>query len=274
MIHGRVLVIAGSDSGGGAGIQADIKTITCLGGYAMTAITALTAQNTLGVQGIMPVAPSFVRRQIDSVWGDIGVDAVKIGMLGDIDVIDAVAEALLHWNPNRQVPVVLDPVMVAKGGDALLAASARQVLADKLLPLADLVTPNLPEAETLTGLVCLDLTARQEAAAALMARGAGAVLMKGGHDQGRALVDILVTKDKILRYEAVRQDTPHTHGTGCSMASAIAAGLAQKLTLDQAVERAHNFIAMAISHAPGFGRGHGPLAHDPLWGRTKAEYAA
>lgn len=261
MLKGRVLVIAGSDSGGGAGIQADIKTITCLGGFAMTAITALTAQNTLGVQGILPVPPDFIRQQIDSVWNDLGVDAVKIGMLGDMSVIATVADALDAHDPDRVVPLVLDPVMVAKGGDVLLPAAARQALADRLVGRAHIVTPNLPEATALTQMVITNLDQRRQAARALMARGAAAVLMKGGHADGDDMVDMLITRDGEYLYTSQRRLTRHTHGTGCTMASAIAVSLAQGLAVPDAVRRAHAYVQLAIAHAPGFGAGHGPLCH-------------
>ena len=264
-MKGRVLVIAGSDSGGGAGIQADIKTITCMGGFAMTAIAALTAQNTLGVQGILPVPPDFVRLQIDTVMNDLGADAIKIGMLGDLAVIETVAEAIKFWRQKGPLPVVLDPVMIAKGGDRLLPDHARQALIDHLVPLATVITPNLPEAAALTGLMVKTPDDRRMAARALMACGAQAVLMKGGHDAGDHLIDLLITPDGESIFEGRRYHTRHTHGTGCTMSSAIAAGLAQAISLDQAVGNAHAFVAQAIATAPGFGQGHGPLNHSLLY---------
>jgi hydroxymethylpyrimidine/phosphomethylpyrimidine kinase len=258
---GRVLVIAGSDSGGGAGIQADVKTITCLGGYAMTAVTALTAQNTVGVHGIFPVPPDFIAQQIDVVLDDIGADVIKIGMLGSVDVIERVADTLKTWQSRQNFKIVLDPVMVAKGGDRLLAADAIKALCNFLLPMADIVTPNLPEASALTGMSVAGLDSRRGVAAAMLQAGAGAVLMKGGHDIGDDMIDLLIAPDGEFLFAAKRINTPHTHGTGCTMASAIAVGLAQNMSLEAAVGRAHQFVAASIARAPGLGRGHGPLLH-------------
>jgi hydroxymethylpyrimidine/phosphomethylpyrimidine kinase len=258
-MNGRVLVIAGSDSGGGAGIQADIKTITALGGFAMTAITALTAQNTLGVHAVLPVPPDFIRRQIEVVLQDLGADVIKIGMLGDAAVIETVAQALLDLAPN--LPVVLDPVMVAKGGQALLADNAVAALTQRLLPAAALITPNLPEAEALTGLTIRSVADMARAAEALRGLGAPSVLMKGGHLEGDTLTDLLVSGTSVEAFSDSRIHTRHTHGTGCTTASAIAAGLAQGLDLRQAVIQARRFVRAAIAAAPGFGAGHGPLNH-------------
>lgn len=266
-MRGRVLVIAGSDSGGGAGIQADIKAITALGGFATTALTALTAQNTLGVQAILPVAPGFIRSQIDCVWDDLGVDVVKTGMLGDIATIHAVRDALRARPPT---PLVLDPVMVAKGGAPLLEREAISVLRSDLLPMACLLTPNAPEAALLAGLP-LDRVDQMEAVGRrLFALGAGAVLLKGGHLPGDMLTDLLFTADAVEAFTAPRLSTRHTHGTGCTLASAIACGLAQGLALREAVARARAYLQRAIAAAPGFGAGAGPLGHavttqaDPL----------
>ena len=259
MMRGRVLVIAGSDSGGGAGIQADIKTITALGAFAATAITALTAQNTLGVHGVMPVPPVFIRQQIDVVMSDIGADIIKIGMLGDIATIETVADALAAFASN--VPVVLDPVMVAKGGQALLAKDAVDCLRRRLLAVAAVVTPNLPEAEALTGLTIRTDAEMREAAAALLASGVPAVLLKGGHQASDIVTDLLATTAGIEAFTASRIQTRHTHGTGCTTASAVAAGLAQGLPLRDAVGRARRYVRAAIAASPGFGRGHGPLDH-------------
>jgi hydroxymethylpyrimidine/phosphomethylpyrimidine kinase len=250
---GRVLVVAGSDSGGGAGIQADIKTITALGGYAATAITALTAQDTTGVHGIVGVEPAFIRQQIRVVVRDIGADAVKTGMLHSAAVIEAVFAELDAVLPG--VPVVVDPVLVAKGGAALLESEALATLKRIAVPRAAVLTPNLPEAEALTG-----LSDAERAAAALLAMGARAVLLKGGHAPGEIVRDLLVGRTRKV-FEAKRIDTPHTHGTGCTLASAIAVGLAQGLALEDAVARAHAYVQEAIRTAPGFGRGHGPLNH-------------
>jgi len=258
-MRGRVLVIAGSDSGGGAGIQADIKTITALGAYAATAITALTAQNTLGVFGVMPVPADFIRQQIEVVLSDIGADAIKIGMLGDVATIGTVCDALRDFAPN--VLVVLDPVMVAKGGQALLAAEAVDTLRRQLLPRAAVITPNLPEAEALTGLTIRTEADMREAAAAILGMGVPAVLLKGGHLPSQRLVDLLATKDGTEAFEAPRIATRHTHGTGCTTASAVAAGLAQGLDLRDAVIRARLYVRAAIAAAPGLGQGHGPLNH-------------
>jgi hydroxymethylpyrimidine/phosphomethylpyrimidine kinase len=268
-VKGRVLVIAGSDSGGGAGIQADIKAITALGGFAMTALTALTAQDTLGVHDIVPVAPGFIRRQIDCVWDDLGTDAVKTGMLGDIATIRTVRDAL---RARPTVPFVLDPVMVAKGGASLLDSAAIGVLRSELLPMASLLTPNAPEAALLAGLP-LDHVGQMEAVGRrLFALGAGAVLLKGGHLPGDVLTDLLFTADGIEEFTAPRIATRHTHGTGCTLASAIACGLAQGLALPAAIARARSYLQRAIAAAPGYGSGAGPLDHavttrcDPLVG--------
>lgn len=256
---GRVLVIAGSDSGGGAGIQADIKTITALDGFAMTAVTALTAQNTLGVQGVHPVPLGFLRLQIASVLSDLGADAIKTGMLGDTDHVALVIEALGALAPTT--PLVVDPVMVAKGGAALLAGGAVSVMRDGLIPMAHLLTPNVPEAEVLTGRTIGSEAEMVEAGRALLAMGARAVLMKGGHLAGDEAVDFLVTWEGVTAFRARRIATVHTHGTGCTLASACAAGLAQGMTLRAAVARAHAYVQAAIAAAPGYGGGHGPLNH-------------
>lgn len=258
--RGRVLVIAGSDSGGGAGVQADIKAVTCLGGFAMTAITALTAQNTRGVFGIHAVPESFVRDQIRVVMEDLGADCIKIGMLGTASIIDAVADALEAYAPG--VPLVLDPVMVAKGGHRLLEQDAVAALKARLLPLATLITPNLPEASVLLGGQVLETEADMEAAVApLGALTAGAVLLKGGHLSGERLLDLLIDAHDVIRFEGRRLDTAHTHGTGCTLASAIAVGLAQDMDLRAAVTRGREYVRIAIETAPGLGHGHGPLNH-------------
>ena len=256
-MRGRVLVIAGSDSGGGAGIQADIKAVAAMGAYAATVLTALTAQNTLGVQAVMPVPAAFVRRQAASVLDDIGADAVKLGMLGCADVIGTVADLLA----TNTAPVVLDPVMVAKGGTALLPADALDALRERLVPLATLLTPNVPEARTLTGQEVESVRDMEAAAEALLRRGAGAVLMKGGHLPGPVCTDLLVTPDGVLALREPRLHTRHTHGTGCTLASAVAAGLAQGMHLHDAARRARQFVQAAIAAAPGYGGGHGPLDH-------------
>lgn len=258
-MQGRVLVIAGSDSGGGAGIQADIKAITALDAFAATAITALTAQNTNGVFGVLPVPPDFIRQQIEVVLIDIGADVIKIGMLGDTATIGTVADALEDFAP--QTPVVLDPVMVAKGGAALLQQEAVESLRSRLLPLCAVITPNLPEAEALTGLTIRTEPDMRVAAAALLELGVPAVLLKGGHLESDTVVDLLATPDGAEAFAAPRIPTTHTHGTGCTTASAVAAGLAQGLSLRDAVIRARAYVRAAIAGAPGYGHGHGPLNH-------------
>ena len=258
-MKGRVLVVAGSDSGGGAGIQADIKAVTALGGFAATAITALTAQNTEGVYGVLPIPVDFIRRQIEVVLRDIGADALKCGMLHDVATIEAVCDALAAEAPG--VPLVADPVMVAKGGHPLLQPDAVETLKRRLLPLAAIITPNLPEAEVLLGRPIPDAAAMPDAARALLAMGVRAVLLKGGHLEGERLVDILATPEGLTRFEDARIATRHTHGTGCTLASAITAGLAQGMALGDAVARARAYVRAAILAAPGYGRGHGPLDH-------------
>jgi hydroxymethylpyrimidine/phosphomethylpyrimidine kinase len=259
---GRVLVVAGSDSGGGAGIQADIKAITALGAYAATAITALTAQDTTGVHGVMPVPPAFVRLQMERVLADIGADAVKTGMLGEAAIVHAVADVLAVRAEG--VPLVVDPVMVATSGARLLEDAAVEALLARLLPAATLLTPNLPEAEALTGMRVTDLATMRQAALALRDLGARAVLLKGGHLPGDVVTDLLVTPHGEEAFSAPRIASRHTHGTGCTLASAIAAGLAQGLGLHDAVRRARAYVREAIAHAPGLGSGHGPLNHAVL----------
>lgn len=257
---GRVLIVAGSDSGGGAGIQADIKSVTALGAYASTAITALTAQNTLGVFGVMPVEPDFVAEQMRLVLTDIGADVVKTGMLHSAGVIRAVAGSLAQYAAG--IPIVVDPVMIAKGGAPLLEPDAQGALLELLVRRAALVTPNAPEAEALTGVSVRGVDDLPRAADHLLALGAGAVLVKGGHLPGDTVVDLLRTADGAeRRFEAPRIPTLSTHGTGCTLASAIAAGIADGLRLEDAVERAHAYVREAIRTAPGFGSGHGPLNH-------------
>ncbi len=262
--RGRVLVIAGSDSGGGAGIQADIKTVTALGGYAATAVTALTAQNTRGVFAIQDVPVDFIVRQIELVLEDIGADAVKIGMLGRSEVIDAVCDTLQRLAPG--VPVVVDPVMVAKGGAALLELDARATLRRRLLAIATLITPNIPEAEVLIGTTIADTEAMRAAALALLTAGPEAVLLKGGHlstSAGKAgrVHDFLATESGVEEFRDERIETRHTHGTGCTLSSAVATGLAQGLELRAAIVRARAYVRAALLAAPGLGHGHGPLGH-------------
>lgn len=256
---GRVLIVAGSDSGGGAGVQADIKAVTALGGYAATAITAITVQNTLGVHGVHPVPLDIVEAQARAVLDDIGADALKTGMLASVETVELVA-ALLD-GPARGVPAVIDPVMIAKGGSPLLESRAVSAILDLLVPRAALLTPNAPEAEALTGLPVGDLEGQRRAGEQLLRRGARAVLMKGGHVPGETVVDLLMTSEGEVTLEGARIETRHTHGTGCTLASACAAGLAQGMGLQDAVARAWAYTAEAIRRAPGFGRGHGPLDH-------------
>lgn len=259
-MKGRVLIVAGSDSGGGAGIQADIKAASALGCYAATAIAALTAQNTLGVFGIHPVDPAFVALQMRVVLDDIGADCLKIGMLGTAGVIEAVTAEYEARAIN--IPLVVDPVMVAKGGHSLLEPDAELALKKKLLPHADLVTPNVPEAEALCDLQIRDLDDMRRAAALIRTFGPKAVLLKGGHMEDDGQVhDLLVTEDGEELFDSPRLHTPHTHGTGCTLATAIAAGIAQGLGLRDSVARARVYVAKAIETAPGIGHGHGPLNH-------------
>ncbi|PJG47575.1 bifunctional hydroxymethylpyrimidine kinase/phosphomethylpyrimidine kinase [Sphingobium sp. LB126] len=239
----RILIIAGSDSGGGAGIQADIRTVTLLGGHAMTAITAITAQNTLGVQGVHPVPVDMVLQQMESVISDIGVDAVKIGMIGSAETAAAVAERLAGL---EHVPIVFDPVMVATSG-SMLADAATIAAFEKLMALATLVTPNIPELAALGG---------EEIAI----RFATHVLAKGGHGEGPMLTDRLIGPRGVRKaWSNARIDTPHTHGTGCTLASAIATGLGQGWDLIDAIERARKYVREALKLAPGLGQGHGPM---------------
>jgi len=253
------LTIAGSDSGGGAGIQADLKTFMAFGVHGMSVITALTAQNTVGVQGIFDVSPEFVRRQMESVLTDIGADAVKTGMLSNAAIVRAVAEGLRAFGVGN---LVVDPVMVAKSGDALLAADARQAIHDELLPMATVVTPNLFEAEALLGRKIRDLGAMQEAARDLRAIGCRWVVLKGGSVDldGRA-VDVVCDGEETTLLASPRFETTNTQGTGCTFASAIAAGLARGMPPPEAIRRAKEYIAEAIREGPRIGSGHGPVNH-------------
>ena len=257
----RVLTIAGSDSGGGAGIQADLKTFAALGCYGMTAITALTAQNTQGVQAIHAVPADFLKAQLQSVLGDIGVDAVKIGMLHTPEVVRTVAWAIDHYGLQR---VVLDPVMVATSGDRLIAEETVDVLVRELFPRCTVVTPNLDEASLLIGRPIEGAQALEDAGRSLLALGARAALVKGGHLAGDEVVDLLVQPDApSLRLASQRIASRNVHGTGCTLSSAIAAHLAQGLPLEAAVQRAREYILRAIAEGAQVqtGRGHGPLNH-------------
>ncbi|TAK12718.1 MAG: bifunctional hydroxymethylpyrimidine kinase/phosphomethylpyrimidine kinase [Acidobacteria bacterium] len=250
-----VLTIAGSDSGGGAGIQADLRTFQALGVFGTSAITAITAQNTLGVRAVHAVDASMVAAQIDAVAEDFTIAATKIGMLANAAIVRAVAAAL---DRHTLEPVVLDPVMIAKGGDALLAGDAVAALRSELLPRAAVLTPNIPEAEVLTGLTITSVAAMREAAAHLLRAGARAVVIKGGHLEGPA-IDLFVDARSSEELRAPRLETAHTHGTGCTFASAIAARLALGDDLLAAVRAAKAYVHRAIERAPGLGHGHGPL---------------
>ena len=255
------LTIAGSDSSGGAGIQADLKTFAALGVYGASVITALTAQNTSGVSGIHDVPADFVTAQIDAVFGDLDVKAVKIGMLAQLRTIDAVVAALKRWPPQH---VVLDPVMVATSGDRLLAADAVAGLRTQLIPLASLITPNLPEAAALLDEpVAVGEAAIESQGKRLLAMGCPAVLIKGGHGQGAESIDYLVRGSGIVALSAPRIATTNTHGTGCSLSSAIAAGLAKGEDMEAAVRHAKAWVSAAIAAADQFsvGHGHGPIHH-------------
>jgi hydroxymethylpyrimidine/phosphomethylpyrimidine kinase len=275
----RVLTIAGSDSSGGAGIQADIKTITMLGGYAMSAITALTAQNTLGVSSIRHVDGDFIMEQIVACIEDIGCDAIKIGMLGSEEVISHVAAVLVaapeigarsdigfartkHPPGLERFPIVLDPVMVATSGALLTHDKAIEAMKQRLFPIATLLTPNIPELGVLAGGEPTTLDQVRDAAINLAHRFGVPVLAKGGHVEGNRMIDLLVYPDgHTLKFEGSKIETPHTHGTGCTLSSAIATYLAKGLPLAEAVDRARLFVRSALRAAPGFGAGHGPLGH-------------
>jgi len=260
--RGRVLIVAGSDSGGGAGIQADVKSVTMLGGYAATAVTALTVQNTLGVTGVHAVPPDFVQAQMRAVLDDIGADAIKTGMLGDAAMVEAVSDVIAGLGDRPAV--IIDPVMVAKGGARLLDADAVGAVRARLLPLATLLTPNVPELEALTGRRIATEADAHDAGRSLVADGVGAVLVKGGHLDGDEVADWLLTPTEAHRFASARVPTRHTHGTGCTLASAIACGLAKGLTLPDAVRIGRDYVQGAIRAAPGFGGGHGPLGHGHL----------
>jgi hydroxymethylpyrimidine/phosphomethylpyrimidine kinase len=253
----RALTIAGSDSGGGAGIQADLKTFAALGVYGMSAITALTSQNTVGVMGIVEVDPDFVSSQIHAVVEDIGVDAVKTGMLANSAIISRVAEDIRALNLTK---LVVDPVMVAKSGDRLLRSDAGEALVKELFPLALVVTPNLHEAAALTGLKVETEKEMREAARRIRDLGPEVVIIKGGHLPGKPM-DLFYDGKTFREFTNTRFDTPHTHGTGCTFASAVAAGLALGLSIEDSVARAKTFITGAIRQGLPLGRGQGPVHH-------------
>ena len=279
MIPPRILIIAGSDSGGGAGIQADIKTVTMFGGFAMTAIAALTAQNTMGVDAVMPIPADFVLAQMDSVLADLGADAVKIGMIGSAATVHAVADRLaqLHGRHGEQpasalpqgsglrggsrLPVVFDPVMVASSGSALADRETVEAF-ERLIAVSTLVTPNAPELAVLSGQDIATVDDLESAALSLAQRTGTSVLAKGGHLNVPVLVDVLVdVAGEVHRWEGERIETLNTHGTGCTLASGIACGLGQGRSLADATERARQYVRAAIAAAPGFGKGHGPMGH-------------
>ena len=268
----RVCTIAGSDSGGGAGVQADIKTISALGCYAASVITSLTAQNTVAVREIHTPPAAFTAAQIDAVFEDIGADAVKIGMLANAEVVTVVAERLRFHNARS---VVLDPVMVAKSGDRLLSQEAEQTIMAELLPLARVITPNVPEAEVLAGLtVGSDQTSQRAVCEKLLARGPRAVLLKGGHLSGENSSDLLALREddgsiRYRSYETPRVQTANSHGTGCSLSSAIAALLAQDLALEEAIAGAKEYVTQALAAGAAYrlGNGHGPIHHFYAWWR-------
>jgi hydroxymethylpyrimidine/phosphomethylpyrimidine kinase len=270
----RLLTIAGSDSGGGAGIQADLKTFAAHGAYGMSVITALTAQNTREVRAVHEVPPEMVAAQIDAVWEDIGVDGVKIGMLASARIVQTVADRLRHHlhlqgEAARTIPVVLDPVMVAKSGDALLRDDAVAALMSELLPLCTVVTPNVPELERMTGRKAATEAGRLTAAAELAERGGLAVLAKGGHAEGDEVVDLLLEGGRVHRFTGPRLAVRSTHGTGCTLSSAIAARLAAGEPLPRAVEGAIVWLRGAMAAAYPLGGGNGPVDHLYLW-RNKA----
>lgn len=263
----RLLTVAGSDSGGGAGIQADLKTFTAFGTYGMSVVTAVTAQNTRAVQGVYPLTPAQVDEQLQAVLSDIGVDAVKTGALVHADIIEVVAARLRQYaadanSPSsRSVNLVVDPVMIAKSGDPLLEDDAVDALRQHLIPLAAVVTPNIPEVEVLTGMSVRSRDDMVEAGRRLLGFGAQAVLVTGGHLTGVQADDVLVTADGVRWFPGPKIDTPHTHGTGCTLSAAVAAGLGHGLGLVEAVARAKEYVTAAIADAPRIGGGHGPTNH-------------
>ena len=260
--QGRVLIIAGSDSSGGAGVQADIKTCAAFGAYSMSAITAVTAQNSMGVQQVEMMPAALVRAQIQSCLSDIGADVIKIGMLGNRDIIEAVAQNI----QDVDAFIILDPVMVATSGDSLLDASAIGHIKMQLLPLCDVVTPNVPETERLTGVKIESIDDLITAGQVLLEMGVYAALMKGGHMAGKSVTDVLVTEQGANIMSGPRLNSRHTHGTGCTLASAVAANMALGVSLDEAVITAREFVFDAIRTAPKFGAGYGPLNHGLSYG--------
>ena len=269
----NALTIAGVDPSGGAGVLADVKTFSALGAYACAVITALTAQNTQAVTGVLPIAPEFVARQLDTLFADVRIDALKIGMLGEAAVVFTVADRLMHWKAER---IVLDPVMVAKSGDALLAKAAVGALREALVPLANVITPNLPEAGVLLGSRAPDslkeMTRAAERLHALMGNGERWVWLKGGHLPGRDATDLLFNGDKMIELSQPRVDTKNTHGTGCTLSAALAALLPQRADVPSASRDAKNWLTQALRDADKLqvGAGHGPVHHfHALWSASE-----
>ena len=254
----KVLIIAGSDSSGGAGIQADIKTVTSLGSYAMTAVTAVTAQNTMGVKQITPIPTKNVQKQMTMILNDIGSDAVKIGMLHNVSIIKCVYRILKKYNLKN---IVLDPVMVAKGGTKLINNNSITYLKKLLLPLAKLITPNIPEAEVLIGGPISNKEDMIKAAKIILNMGSKNVLLKGGHLKSKMICDILATKKGIKVFSKRKIKTKNTHGTGCTLSSALATCLSQKKNIFKSCKISLNYVNQAITYAPGYGKGYGPLNH-------------
>lgn len=264
---GRVLIVAGSDSGGGAGIQADIKTVTMLGGYAMTAVTAVTVQDTKGVHGVWPVPVDAVLGQIRVTLADIGADVIKTGMLGSASLVEAIAQCLDET--AQLIPRIIDPVIVATSGDRLVDAKAVEAIRSELVLRARLVTPNAPEAEVLTGRAVETVDGQRRAAERLLELGAHGALVKGGHIGGNMITDVLQTTTGEWIFESPRLLTMSTHGTGCTLASAISAYLAQGASVPDAVEKAREYLREAIRTAKGFGHGHGPVNHGWILDRDR-----
>jgi hydroxymethylpyrimidine/phosphomethylpyrimidine kinase len=256
-----VLTIAGSDSGAGAGIQADLKTFAALGVYGVSVVTAITAQNTVGVRAVQEIDPDVIAAQLDAVAEDFSIAALKTGMLSSAAIIDTVVAGLER---HALRPLVLDPVMIAKSGDRLLREDAVETLRRALLPLADVVTPNIPEAEVLAGITIRTHADRVAAGRAIIRLGAHAVVIKGGHSDDDPIVDLLIDDDGVHEFRAARIPTRSTHGTGCTFSSAIAAGLGRGGDLATAVGEARAYLSSALAQAPGLGHGHGPLNHFPV----------
>jgi len=257
-LKSKVLIIAGSDSSGGAGIQADIKTTTALGSYAMTAITAVTCQNTKGVKVITSILPKIIQKQITMVLDDIGADAIKIGMLHNAKVIKCVHKVL---KKNKSKNIILDPVMIAKGGARLVNKNSIKYLKKLLIPLCNVITPNIPEAEVLTGHSISNKEDMIKAAKKIINMGAKNVLLKGGHLKNKMIFDILVSKNEVKIFPKRKIRTRNTHGTGCTLSSALATCLSQKMNIYKSCKTSLRYVDQAIYTAPGYGKGHGPLNH-------------